>query len=86
MSVNTMKIRIDKKKPIPKPATNKGGRSVKYPFDKLKIGDSFLIEGEHKIRHSIYSCLNAYNANRAEIRIEITTRAEENGIRVWRTK
>lgn len=80
-----MKIKIDKKMPIPK-VTSRSGRPVKYPFDKLKKGDSFLVEGDHKIRHSIYSCLNAYNANRADVKIEITTRAEEGGIRVWRTK
>ena len=80
-----MKIKIDKKKPIPKVVT-RTGRPVKYPFDKLKVGDSFLIEGDHKARHGIYSCLNAYNANRAEVKIEITTRAEANGIRVWRIK
>lgn len=85
MSVDNMKINIDKKKPIPK-VTNRSGRPVKYPFDKMRVGDSFLIKGEPKIRHSIYSCLNSYNANRAEVRIEITTRAEDGGIRVWRIK
>ncbi len=80
-----MKIRIDKKKPIPKPIS-RTGRPVKYPFDKLNVGDSFLIPGNHKVRHGIYSCLNAYNANRAGVKREITTRAEDGGIRVWRIK
>lgn len=80
-----MGIKIDKKVPLPK-VTSRTGRPVKYPFDKLKVGDSFFIEGNPKLKHSIYSCLNAYNANRADIKIEITIRSEDNGVRVWRIK
>jgi hypothetical protein len=80
-----MGIKIDKKVPVPK-ANSRTGRPVKYPFDKLKVGDSFFIKGNPKLKHSIYSCLNAYNANRADIKIEITIRSEDNGVRVWRIK
>ena len=58
-------------------------RPYKYPWDTLKVGDSFLMKNQH----SPYSMLVAYNKKLpTEKRIQITTRFEGKGRRVWRIK
>jgi hypothetical protein len=77
-------MRIDKKVPLPV-----GGKykPFKYPWDKLKIGDSFFIPHQHSITNLVQN----YNMGvPVEQRIEVTRRLERNGKiagqRVWRIK
>lgn len=78
------KIKVQKGLKIPK-INGKGGRPAKYPFEKLNVGDSFFSPGLNT-RHTIYSALKNYNAKFATEKIEILTRREGDGIRVWRTQ
>jgi hypothetical protein len=69
---------IEKKVPIPKQT-----KPFKYPWADLKIGDSFFTD----TRSSMYSMLKNYNKRLPKSKqIEITTRREGIGQRVWRTK
>ena len=67
-------IMIEKNVPIPEP------RRRKYPFSKMKIGDSFFIEDTSaKVRASASSYGKRLNR-------EFITRREGNGVRCWRVK
>jgi hypothetical protein len=70
--------KIEKGIKIPK---NSKGVGLKYPFDKLKVGDSFAvgIDEMDKAKRTAY-----LYARRHGIKIE--TRAIEGGARIWRTK
>jgi len=84
------KFKIDRGIPIPITLR-------RYPFDEMKIGDSFLIPGEQcdapenkKRENSVHKSLRHYNKFSMES-IAITTRAVNSerlgyGIRVWRIK
>lgn len=74
-------MKIAKRKKIPEGSGM--GRPGKYPWHKLKVGDSFFVS-EVKKKHVMYSCLAAYNKNKAKKPIKITLRTEGEGIRVWR--
>lgn len=76
------KIKIQKGVKMPK-VGGKGGRPTKYPFEKLKVGDSFYSPGVNT-RHTIYGALKNYNGKIGVQRISISTRTEGDGIRVWR--
>lgn len=39
-------FKIEKKIPIPNNITGKVGATAKYPYSKLSIGDSFVIDSE----------------------------------------
>jgi hypothetical protein len=58
-------------------------KPYKYPWDSLKVGDSFLMP--HK--NSPFSMLAAYNKKLPKTkRIKITSKYEGEGRRVWRIK
>lgn len=77
-------IEVEKRVLIPE--RKGGGRNRKYPWDKLKVGDSFFIPHASK-GFSIYSCLKHYNNSvKKKDNISVTQRREEGGLRVWRTK
>ena len=74
-----MKIKIDKNIPIPHKHYL---CECKYPFNKLKIGDSFIVPKTVKdasIRTSATQFGKRHN-------MKFITRTVENGLRIWRTK
>jgi len=76
---------------IPLPTIPRGATSspIKYPWAELKIGDSFFVPLVDKsimtIRNGIIIDLKKFS-NQTGHKIKITTRAIDNGIRVWRIK
>lgn len=68
---------IEKGIPIPEP---KKGGPRKFPWRFMKIGDSFLVEGDRN--QSNISALASQAARR--LNMKFTTRKEDSGIRVWR--
>jgi hypothetical protein len=72
-------MEIDKNIPIPK--TGSGSSTlVKYPYDKLNIGDSYFCESISGV-----SCARMWAKNNKK-NIKFTQRKEGIGFRVWRTK
>lgn len=80
-----MEIKIEKDIPIPV-------TEIKYPFDKMDIGDSFFIpENDKKVRFKIQCAVRSYfNIYRkktnfiVESTMKITSKSLEDGVRVWR--
>jgi len=80
--------RVERDIPVPKKLHDGGsGRKAKYPWERLAIGESFLVEGGK--RASVRS--NAANWERklsiargAEVRF--TVMPVEGGVRVWRVE
>ncbi len=70
---------IEKNHPIPK------GRA-KYPLDQLEVGDSFFIPEVDKERHKNIRIYVSGWARRSKTGMKFTTRAVDDGIRVWRTE
>lgn len=76
-------FKIEKGIPIP---THK---KIKYPFDEMEVGDSFLIEcindprKKKHIQSYVASVLNRYNKQEQKT-MKIKTRREKEGLRVWR--
>jgi hypothetical protein len=60
-----------------------GIRTAKYPFKKMKIGDSFYFEGMH--RTTIYQYAKSF-AKRNNLSWKFATRQENKGHRIWRIK
>ena len=61
-------------------------RLSKYPFDKMEVGDSFLVPKEdynniHSMRAALF-----YTIKKVDPNMKISTRTVEGGIRVWRIK
>lgn len=73
-------VKIEKKIQIPRSKT----RPNVYPWVDLKVGDSFFIDDAKK-QHVVFSCVKQYNINYKQ-KIQITTRREGKGVRVWRIK
>lgn len=64
-------------------------RETKYPFDKMKVTDSFLVpkngKSPNSIRPAIYAALKNFNKNQKKpIKLSMLTVKE--GLRVWRIK
>lgn len=63
-------------------------RTSKYPWDEMEVGDSFLVRfGDKKTKRSVQSTVVGavvYRQKHSEHRY--TTRALDEGIRVWRIK
>lgn len=72
-------MKVERKVEIP-PRT----KGLKYPWDELKVGDSFFVD-QKVTSNGMYSCAANYN-RRAKKPIKISVRKEGNGIRVWRVK
>lgn len=76
---------------VPLPVIPRGApvAPVKYPWHELNIGDSFFVPLVDKtimsIRGSINIDLKKFT-NQSGSKIKITTRAIDNGVRVWRLK
>jgi hypothetical protein len=69
-------IRIEKN--IPMPVVKKQN---KYPFAEMEVGDSFFVKGVKEATIRAYSHVQARKLNRTYI-----VRAENEGVRVWRSK
>jgi len=70
-----MNYKIEKNIPVSK---NYAGRSAKYPFGEMEIGDSVLIEG---LKSKPVVAASAYGKNNGK---KFSSRAEGNGFRIWR--
>lgn len=76
---------------IPLPSVNRGAppTPIRYPWDNMGIGDSFFVPILDKtimsIRGFINSDLKKYQHQFGK-KYKITTRAIDDGIRVWRIK
>jgi hypothetical protein len=72
---------LEIEKGIPMPEHNKK-YAKKFPFEKLEIGDSFLVPlAADKSPSSIYS---AISQARKRLNIALTSARVEGGVRVWR--
>jgi hypothetical protein len=72
------KIRIDKNIPMPE------SKTCLYPWAEMKKGDSFFIKGDDiKIRPILSGASRAWAA-RHNLFWKWRTKAEGNGIRIWR--
>lgn len=71
------------------PITRKTMDRCRFPFDKMDVGDSFLIPAKEqepmKARISIYSATNSFNRNH-KTKLKMSSRADKTGLRVWRIK
>ena len=68
---------------IPIPPHNQ--RNIKYPWEGMKVGDSFFVPAEEDIgrnrtRNAAYQANQRYGSNR------YTTRKVTGGVRVWRVE
>lgn len=75
-------IEINKNVPIPNFTPEAKNRI--YPFNTMKVGDSFFVKGKKRatIRAAAYSYKN-YNQ---KTDFNFIIRDEKGGLRVWRTK
>ena len=70
-------MNIDKNIPIP--GRRESGKKSKWPWHKIKVGDSFLIEGRTIVR---VSSMAYYAAKRLGFKFTCRTIGED--VRVWR--
>jgi len=72
---------IESNIPIP---TSQRGAKEKYPFSKLEVGQSFLVDEEGvKLQNVRTAC--TYAQKRMEGK-KFICRAEDTGVRVWRVE
>ena len=55
------------------------GRGYRFPFDKLEIGECFIVRGMHRNTLGPYKCYAEKHLGRKFI-----TKKVENGVAVWR--
>jgi hypothetical protein len=72
-------LKIERGIPMPK----RRAAPRKYPFDKMKAGDSFFIETAADRSRAVVQASVAATARARGV--QITTRTVDGGIRVWRT-
>jgi hypothetical protein len=76
---------------VPLPSVPRGAPSapIKYPWGGMNIGDSFFVPLLNKtainLRGAINIDLKKFQAQSGK-KIKVTTRAVDNGIRIWRIK
>lgn len=71
-------IKVDKGVPLPE--LQGWGKSPKYPWASMKVGDSFFVPG--KAQNAVSSCVGGHM--RRHPGEHYTTRKEGDGVRVWR--
>lgn len=71
-------IPIDKGIPIP--ARRRGGKRQSYPFDLMKVGDSFFFAGSGS---SVEAAASQYGKKHG---MKFAARYVDGGVRVWRIK
>lgn len=86
-----MAYKITNKIPVPKKQAS-GGRSLKYPWDKMKVGDSFSKKTKkglsaYRLQNILKICSNSYVKHNNK-KAEFTTKISSSGssVRIWRTK
>jgi hypothetical protein len=70
-------IKIEKG--FPAPNAGAGGRKEKYPWSKMKVGDSFFVPGKRIQQFGSH----AWHAGRL-LRMKFACRTQNGGVRVWR--
>lgn len=77
--------KVDKKIPLPRKKVD----LTRFPFDKMKMGDSFLIpvkdQPRDKARASVFTAVKSFNTHNSKTH-KISTRNEKGGLRIWRIK
>jgi hypothetical protein len=73
---------IDKDVAVPTNSESGLGRPLKYPWNRMKEGDSFLVESENAIPASICSAGVRY-FERNEKQLKVIYRTVEGGFRFW---
>jgi len=68
---------IEKDIPIPK------NRRRKYPFDKMKVGDSFYVKDERDPSNIVSSLCGCVRIKRYADK-KFRTQIENGGVRIWR--
>lgn len=83
-----MKIKIEKNVPIPEKTVNKKrGRKNIFPFEDMKINDSFFVLSDNPEYRSITLSNAARNwAKRNGYKRKFKVDTEKNGCRIWRVK
>ena len=71
-----MAIKIQKNIPVP-PRT----RPLRFPFDKMKVGDSFLVKGVKPA--NLYQSAHTYGRRMKE---KFLVRSVDGGVRCWRVE
>lgn len=67
---------------VPIPSPNKGGRTAKYPFGAMKVGESFAVDSDESGIKRVQRAAAAFARRNA---IKLVTRRTDTGVRVWRT-
>lgn len=78
MRTETTKV----EKRIPMPATYRGGRKWRFPFQEMEVGDSFLFPK----KMTILNVGNYVQYARDRLKRKFTCRTTDEGVRCWRTK
>jgi hypothetical protein len=68
---------IEKNVPLP-PSRRKG--KERFPLNRLEVGESFVVQ-----KHEVFAARNAAHRLNKKTGKVFTSRAIENGYRVWRT-
>ncbi len=89
MSEEILEFKIEKNIPEIKSlryVTTHQGRPYKYPFEKLQVGDSFLVplETDEEYTRKINSLTSCKTLAQRALGIKMKTRRVSGGIRVWR--
>lgn len=71
-------ITVDRGIPIPKPVVTTGGKTPKYPWRTMQIGESFFVKKPSYVFRNY-----CYNTG-VRCGRKFSCRAEGNGTRVWR--
>lgn len=62
---------------------------IRFPFEKMEVGDSFFIPSSDQAinaaRSSLFTAIRTFNIFHNKT-YKILTRAQEKGLRVWRIK
>jgi hypothetical protein len=78
-------IVVERGIPLPEKVTGKGRvAGVVYPYEKMEVGDSFLVGSEKK--HMINVMCTKNKLKGEELGRVYVARKVEGGVRVWRTK
>jgi hypothetical protein len=76
-------IRIEKGIEVPEPSF---GRSRRYPFNKMEVGDSFFVGcAKDDLKSTMTKILSSARGQKA-IGKKFTTRVVDGGVRCWRIK
>lgn len=82
----TKEVKVEKKVPMPVSGRVRG-RDIKYPFDTMKVGDSFFVEADTDRRTSMRAsamALAIYHCKGTQKQFK--SHFCDNGFRIWRRK